>query len=78
MLLCVFPADHPDADARSINAHAEELRDTFVDHAGKKTLTIVAPNASLDNADFGDLAVKMTERIDENVGVHTFTPGSDI
>ncbi|MCJ1331359.1 hypothetical protein MMC10_008049 [Thelotrema lepadinum] len=45
-----------------INAHAEELRSFFVDHEGQKEL-----NAVSDIADFGFLAVQMTELIAKNV-----------
>ena len=45
-----------------INAHAEELRSFFVDHEGQKEL-----NAVHDVADFGFLAVQMTELIAKNV-----------
>lgn len=49
-----------------VNAHAEELRDRFVSHKGKKKL-VVSAVGSRYTVDFGDLARQMTELIDENV-----------
>jgi hypothetical protein len=45
-----------------INAHAEELRSFFVQHDGQKELEAVS-----DIADFGALAVQMTDLISKNV-----------
>ncbi|KAG5653871.1 hypothetical protein H0H81_009693 [Sphagnurus paluster] len=42
-----------------INAHAEELRHKFVDHAGKKNLTVVSSSPTVAGFDFADLTVQM-------------------
>ncbi|KAF9484824.1 hypothetical protein BDN70DRAFT_849120 [Pholiota conissans] len=49
-----------------VNAHAEELRHKFVEHEGKKKLTIEEVGTRY-SVDFGALAVRMTRLIDENV-----------
>lgn len=54
----------------SVNAHAEELRDRFVAHEGKKKLVVYA-SGSRYTVDFGELANQMTDLIDQNVGLHT-------
>ncbi|KAF8063403.1 hypothetical protein FPV67DRAFT_241690 [Lyophyllum atratum] len=50
-----------------INAHAEELRDKFVDHSGKKDIIVTTMVSTLDQVNFGDLAIQMTGQIDMNV-----------
>ncbi|KAG6919663.1 hypothetical protein DXG01_002605 [Tephrocybe rancida] len=57
-----------------VNAHAEELRDKFVDHKGKKTLIVTTMVDSLEQMDFGDLAVQMTGLIDQNVKDKSLVP----
>ncbi|KAE8366549.1 hypothetical protein BDV27DRAFT_143537 [Aspergillus caelatus] len=49
-----------------INAHAEELRSFFVSHQGKKHLEVVDA-ATIEYADFGALAVRMTQLIEKEV-----------
>ncbi|OKL56803.1 hypothetical protein UA08_07778 [Talaromyces atroroseus] len=49
-----------------VNAHAEELRPFFVAHEGQKQLEVIE-NGSMDYADFGALAVRMTKLIEKNV-----------
>ncbi|KAI0690420.1 hypothetical protein C8T65DRAFT_98399 [Cerioporus squamosus] len=49
-----------------INAHAEELREYFVAHQGKKTLTVSAVGTRY-TVDFGDMARQMTLKIHDNV-----------
>ncbi|KAH6915752.1 hypothetical protein BKA70DRAFT_1178945 [Coprinopsis sp. MPI-PUGE-AT-0042] len=49
-----------------VNAHAEELRDCFVAHEGKKKLTVTAFGDRY-SVNFGDLARQMTDLIDANV-----------
>lgn len=49
-----------------INAHAEELRTSFVDHEGQKHLTVVA-GGTIHSVDVGQLAIQLTELIQENV-----------
>ncbi|KAJ5469126.1 hypothetical protein N7475_006878 [Penicillium sp. IBT 31633x] len=49
-----------------VNAHAEELRSFFVAHDGQKQLE-VGGAGSIDNTNFGALAVRMTELIQKNV-----------
>ncbi|KAI0027230.1 hypothetical protein K488DRAFT_81197 [Vararia minispora EC-137] len=44
-----------------VNAHAEDLRESFVAHEGKKTLTIAFPG------DFGAMAQLFTKEIDKHV-----------
>jgi Domain of unknown function (DUF4419) len=51
----------------SVNAHAEELRDRFVAHQGKKKLVVTAAGSRY-SVDFGSLARQMTDLIDQNVG----------
>jgi Domain of unknown function (DUF4419) len=50
----------------SVNAHAEELRERFVAHEGKKELVVYASGTRY-TVDFGDMARQMTSLIDENV-----------
>ncbi|KAG6811064.1 hypothetical protein H0H92_009153 [Tricholoma furcatifolium] len=57
-----------------INAHAEELRDKFVDHADKKELVVTSMAPSLTEVDFGDLAVQMIGQIDKNVKDKSLVP----
>lgn len=49
-----------------INAHAEELRSFFVSHEGKKDLEVIEVG-TIGTVDFGKLALRMTELIQENV-----------
>jgi len=49
-----------------INAHAEELRDYFVSHKGKKELEI-RDVGTIGSYDFGVFARRMTALIQENV-----------
>jgi hypothetical protein len=49
-----------------INAHAEELREYFVAHEGRKELEVIAVG-TIDSVDFGLLAKRMTHLIQENV-----------
>jgi hypothetical protein len=49
-----------------INAHAEELRNYFVSHAGQKELTVFAVG-TIDTVDFGAIARHMTNEIQKNV-----------
>ena len=49
-----------------INAHAEELRDYFVAHGGRKELKVTEVG-TIHSVDFGLLAQKMTHLIQENV-----------
>lgn len=49
-----------------INAHAEELRSQFVAHKGQKELTVI-DGGTIHSADFGKLAMRMTEVIEENI-----------
>lgn len=49
-----------------VNAHAEELRSFFVSHEGQKELEVVDVG-SLEYADFGAMALRMTRLIEKNV-----------
>lgn len=49
-----------------INAHAEELRSLLVAHKGQKELTIIDAG-TIHSVDFGKLAIRMTEVIEENI-----------
>ncbi|KAF2166254.1 hypothetical protein M409DRAFT_66756 [Zasmidium cellare ATCC 36951] len=49
-----------------INAHAEDVRHLFVSHEGQKELVVV-DRGSIDFADFGKVAVRMTDEIQANV-----------
>ncbi|KAL4889852.1 hypothetical protein BDV59DRAFT_185627 [Aspergillus ambiguus] len=49
-----------------INAHAEELRSYFVAHEGQKEL-VIRSVGTIETADFGALAIQMTELIEKNV-----------
>lgn len=49
-----------------INANAEKMRHFFVDHKGKKELEVI-DRRSMDSADFGILAERMTHMIAKNV-----------
>lgn len=49
-----------------VNGHAEELRSFFVSHEGRKEL-IVTGGGNIHTADFGALAVQMTNEIAKNV-----------
>ncbi|KAH9918221.1 uncharacterized protein BXZ73DRAFT_53065 [Epithele typhae] len=52
-----------------VNAHAEELRQYFVAHQGKKELFVDLEQVGMD---FGAMAVKFSELLDENVVDKTF------
>ncbi|VDC04763.1 unnamed protein product [Peniophora sp. CBMAI 1063] len=47
-----------------VNEHAEELRDKFVAHKGKKELIVYAAGTR-HTVDFGDMAVRMTNEMDK-------------
>jgi hypothetical protein len=49
-----------------INAHAEDLRDHFVAHEGKKEL-VIEDVGSIDTIDFGLFARRMTDLLQQNV-----------
>ncbi|KAJ5087590.1 hypothetical protein N7456_011206 [Penicillium angulare] len=49
-----------------INAHAEELRHSFVEHEGQKELKVTS-SGTIMTADIGGLAVQLTRQIEENV-----------
>ncbi|KAJ5155738.1 hypothetical protein N7492_008541 [Penicillium capsulatum] len=49
-----------------INAHAEELRAQFVAHSGQKHLKVTG-GGSLATVDVGELAIRLTELVQENV-----------
>ncbi|OJI97963.1 hypothetical protein ASPVEDRAFT_79635 [Aspergillus versicolor CBS 583.65] len=49
-----------------INAHAEELRSSFVSHEGKKELVAV-DNTLIGGPDFGAMALKMAALIEQNI-----------
>ncbi|KAI9666022.1 MAG: hypothetical protein M1821_003957 [Bathelium mastoideum] len=49
-----------------INAHAEELRDHFVDHDGRKELEVVRVG-SIETVDIGEMSLEMTDLIQANV-----------
>ncbi|PPQ71584.1 hypothetical protein CVT26_010552 [Gymnopilus dilepis] len=49
-----------------VNANAETLRHQFVQHEGKKELTVTF-NGDVRKVDYGDLAYKMTSEIEKNV-----------
>jgi hypothetical protein len=51
-----------------INAHAEELRQTFVSHEGKKTLIVYAAGSRY-TVNFGHMAREMTSLLHENVRI---------
>lgn len=49
-----------------VNAHAEDLRSFFVSHQGRRELG-VWEFGNIQTVDFGELAVRMTDMIEENV-----------
>ncbi|KAI9927222.1 hypothetical protein MW887_003608 [Aspergillus wentii] len=49
-----------------IKAHAKELRSRFVAHDGQMELVTI-DNATMETADFGDIAMRMGRLIEENV-----------
>lgn len=51
--------------AKYVDVHAEQLRKHFVDHEGKKQLTVHG-NGSILSADWDDLIDQMSEQIDQN------------
>jgi hypothetical protein len=50
-----------------VEKHAEELREFFVAHEGKKGLEVETDQMMLDKVDFGEMARAMTELISRNV-----------
>lgn len=50
-----------------VNAHAEELRGSFVSHKGKKELEIVYGGGNRFTVDYADFATRMTKLLDQNV-----------
>ena len=50
-----------------INCHAEELRELFVTHQGKKDLVVTLPTATHPGIDFGVFAEEMSRLVKENV-----------
>lgn len=66
LLLHLPVSSNEDDDSLSINAHAEELRQTFVAHEGKKELEV----KGLGNrytVDFAGMARKMGYLLEKNV-----------
>ncbi|KAG6909875.1 hypothetical protein DXG01_014911 [Tephrocybe rancida] len=57
-----------------INAHAEELRDKFVSHTGKKELEVVSESITMAGMDFGELSLQMSKAIHANVKDATLVP----
>ena len=57
-----------------IDAHAEELREFFVAHKGKKELEVVQYNTDADHADYARFARQMSAKISENVNDPTLVP----
>ncbi|KAF8071714.1 hypothetical protein FPV67DRAFT_892725 [Lyophyllum atratum] len=57
-----------------INAHAEELRDKFVAHSGKKTLTVLSNSNTVEGTHFGEMAVQLSGKIHENVTDQSLIP----
>ncbi|KAF9525538.1 hypothetical protein CPB83DRAFT_796286 [Crepidotus variabilis] len=49
-----------------VNAHSEDLRSSFVQHEGKKELTVTA-GGDRYSVNFGTLAKEMTKEIDKNI-----------
>ncbi|VUC34865.1 unnamed protein product [Clonostachys rosea] len=49
-----------------INNHAEELRSVYVAHEGKKPI-VVSAFGTMEGADFGRLALELTEQLDEHL-----------
>lgn len=56
-----------------INAHAEEFRDFFVSHEGKKTLEVVQFTHP-DSADYATFAKDMTKEIAKNINDPSLVP----
>ena len=50
-----------------INCHAEELRELFVTHEGKKELVVKFPTGTRYSVDFGVFAERMSRLVEENV-----------
>jgi hypothetical protein len=50
-----------------VDKHAEELRDFFVAHEGKKELTVLTNQMVIEKVDFGEMARDMTELISQNI-----------
>lgn len=59
---------------RSVNKHAEELRNYFVEHEGKKELRVEAVGSRY-TVDFGRLAIQMSSQIHQHVCmlIHSFS-----
>ncbi|KAG6837376.1 hypothetical protein H0H93_010534 [Arthromyces matolae] len=55
-----------------INAHAEDLRSKFVSHADKKELVVISESTTVEGMDFGELSVKMSALIDDNINGKLF------
>ena len=53
----------------SVNAHAEDLRSSFVAHEGKKELKVTVDGGDRYTVDFGYMAELMTTQIHENVRI---------
>jgi hypothetical protein len=68
LLVCcyTFSIGSPFSYPNSVNAHAEELRAQFVQHEGKRKLTVTAMGTRY-TVDFGALAHEMTDQIHKNV-----------
>lgn len=49
-----------------VNANAEDLRSSFVEHKGKKEVVVQAAG-TIDTVDFGALAVQMTGEMEEHI-----------
>lgn len=52
-----------------MNAHAEELRQYFVAHQGKETLSVLLEDCDYN---YGAVARAFAKKIDEKVGNHRF------
>ena len=50
-----------------INCHAEELRELFIAHKGKKELVVTFPTGTRYTVDFGVFADEMSRLVEENV-----------
>ncbi|KAG6816883.1 hypothetical protein H0H87_002003 [Tephrocybe sp. NHM501043] len=66
-VLMAYNQHHNLVIRQSINAHAEELRDKFVAHEGKKHLRVVSKSTTMDGMDFGELSIQMSDEIHKNV-----------
>ncbi|OCK75976.1 hypothetical protein K432DRAFT_361193 [Lepidopterella palustris CBS 459.81] len=50
-----------------VNKNAEQLRDLFVAHEGKKELRIIMPAWTVETIDYGDFALQMSKLLEENI-----------